>query len=147
MTRPSVPETWFSRDLPVLSAIVARVEAGSIATSMDIAADTGLDDNALERSARALEQAGYLPQVWWDGGGGWDIPDVSERARREVGAWPTAEVLATRLLDALERIATTSGSTDQRTAAGRLLDVAKTDGRGVLVAALGNIASGVTGLT
>lgn len=60
---PHVPETWFSRDLPVLTSIVARVETMGSADQAGVVTDTGLDEVQVDRAVRALQDAGYLPQL------------------------------------------------------------------------------------
>lgn len=138
---PDVPETWFSRALPVLTSIVARYETdGGTVFSGHVVDDTGLDEGAVEQAARALERANYF-RASWDGGGGFDVIEISERARREVGAWPTAEALTSRLLAALEAMAT-SPSEQERSGARRLLAAATGDGRAALAGAVGNLLAG-----
>jgi hypothetical protein len=143
---PEVPETWFNRDLPVLISVVARVETTGSAESTDVLADTGLNPMDADRAIRALQDAGYC-RTYFEGGGGWGVLEISERARRTVGSWPTAETLTNRIIDALETLAhNSSASTPQRTAAQKVLDAVTGDGRAALAGAVGNVVSAaVTG--
>jgi len=118
----SIESTWATRDLPILAAALRRLDAGEDAAELaDIGAETGV---------RALESA-ESPYISAELGGGWGderygggyIDAVSERARRELGSWPSADSLLEQLVVALRTAADEEPEPDRksrlRSAAGR----------------------------
>jgi hypothetical protein len=101
-----VPETWSSRDLPVLTAVYLRLNAGQPGVDPeDIRAELGMDGLQLRVALVALHDAGYLEVHL---AGGWTaeraaglITSVSERTRRELGSWPSPEHVLDQLVGAL----------------------------------------------
>lgn len=103
-------DTWANRDLPVLTYLVQQlddpdtywVEAASIPVAL------GLSERDVKAALTAL---GSADPVYIEGNDVAEfrhyvrITGVTERARRAVGAWPTAEGLADSLLAALDRAA------------------------------------------
>lgn len=100
----SVEDTWASRDLPVLEAIVAAFEDPRrfrlhIVELVDLC---GLREPDVQLALRALQEASPpfidapppSDQVIYPA----NIAGVTERARRAVGQWPTAETLVGRLV-------------------------------------------------
>jgi hypothetical protein len=86
--------TWAPRELPILSVALRRLDAGEdVVEFEDLARETGLSDDQLWAGLRALETA-QPPYIEIDGK---DIWGVTERARRELGTWPSA----TSIVDAL----------------------------------------------
>jgi hypothetical protein len=87
MTEP-LPDTWNDRDLPVLRAIVRRLEekpVGGFADIGDIAAELGLSWDDVRRAAANLDRAGLVTV-----GGFAELPiayvaDFSAKALEEVG--------------------------------------------------------------
>jgi hypothetical protein len=107
--------TWASRELPILLAAYARVESGeraSISQLEEMRQELGMDVCEFERGLEALANA-HPPYIELQLGGGWTdekagggyVDGVSERTRRELGAWPTADTLVDQLADALRRAA------------------------------------------
>lgn len=141
MTITPAPETWFSRDLPVLSSVVARVETAGIADSRDVITDTGLDPQTVGRSARALHAAGYF-EADFELGGGFAVMHLGERARREVGSWPTPESLADRLTAAVERGLAQASTDDERSRWQKLAAGIASAGREIVVQASGAALGG-----
>jgi hypothetical protein len=104
-------DTWFSRDLPVLDAIVRYfdetdepLQAG-IPTEQTFAEITRRDVGEVHRAVRQLQQSYVVVQ---DGGLGESmIMGVTDEARRAVGLWPTpesvVEQIARGLLEAADR--------------------------------------------
>ena len=102
-------DTWVSRDLPVLDALVRLLDKGAWeATVADLAAETGLDSKAVDRALEAL-QGPYVVEYKRLATGGipdlWSVTEVTAAARHVVGQWPTAESLAARLAEAFSEAA------------------------------------------
>jgi len=94
-----VNDTWAARDLPVLAATAALLEESYMVTVSDIAARTGLDDQAVAHALEALDPA-YVDFRKTTTGGDptfWYVLKVTPAARQAVGQWPTAETLISAL--------------------------------------------------
>jgi hypothetical protein len=102
-------DTWLSRDLPVLDAVVGLLEEGYFAVTVaEVAGRTGFDTKTVDRALNALEgqyiveyrkmMTGGIPDSWY-------VTEVTADARRAVGQWPTAERLAERLAVAFSEAA------------------------------------------
>jgi len=102
-------DTWTTRDLPVLRAIVLGYDnIGSSPDVNEIAQTTEIEVEDVVRGIRALEQEDppFLLGVQWSWGGPpINIGVPTGHARRAVGGWPTAESLATLLVRGLEKAA------------------------------------------
>lgn len=102
-------ETWTSRDLPVLRAIVEIYEETGSAMGPDaVESATGFGPKVVQAALRALdsEQPPYISKLERVMTG--DIIFIGAptgHARRAVGAWPTAETIADRLITALDEAA------------------------------------------
>lgn len=104
-------DTWGGRDLPVLQAIVSAFEdpdqyqprLGRL-TGM-----CGLPEREVQTALRALANASppllQYPRPPEEVTDPIIITDVTERARRLVGQWPTADSLATEITKALSEAA------------------------------------------
>ena len=95
--------TWADRDLPLLREAVRRIDAGEEWPGMQaIATSCGIDFGQAEVAFEALEEDGYLVISGRASGSlnGY-ISQVTGKARREVGAWPTAEGVVDQLVAAL----------------------------------------------
>jgi hypothetical protein len=110
-TASGISDTWASRDLPILAAALRRLDAGEDPSLEDIRADAGLTVAQLAAGLKALEGAsppyievGYTGGWTDDQANGW-VDRVSERARRELGAWPSAASLVADLVEALSAAA------------------------------------------
>lgn len=102
-------DTWVSRDLPVLDAVVRLFDEGYYAVTVaDVAGQTGLDTKAVDRALEALDgtyvteykklMTGGIPDSWY-------VEGVTAEARRVVGQWPTAESVTERLAAAFSEAA------------------------------------------
>ena len=106
-----VDDTWTSRELPVLGYLVQRFEDPDVPDipAKEIAKALDLSPADVARSLRKLSGATppYLevippaaevrdPDI---------VFNVTERARRAVGQWPTADSVADRLVAALQSAA------------------------------------------
>jgi len=97
-----VDDTWTTRELPILRTALEQVEAGQ--SKIDLGAlkeELGLDRTSTLVALHALYRAGYI-----DGhvsaSGAIMITDVTERTRRELGAWPSATSIVDELVVALQ---------------------------------------------
>jgi hypothetical protein len=111
-----VPEplesTWASRELPILRAALRRLDAGAdYADLEEIRQEVGLSGEQLLAGLRALESADP-PYLEFEMAMGWSeeqasgsVDAVSERARRELGTWPSAESLVEALAAAYAQAA------------------------------------------
>jgi hypothetical protein len=103
--------TWEHRDLPVLNAIVELYDETSAPVMADaLARATGLDRRDVSRALLALadEQPRLFAPIDGSALNSREIFAATEPtgyARRTVGAWPTAESLADRIVAALNEAA------------------------------------------
>ena len=117
-------DTWFSRDLPVLVAIVTLYDRESFGfiTYEQIAEQTGLSGDVVSRSMRALRGGGYIETP---PAGGRDLSQhlvtgVSPAARVVTGQWPSESSVVERLLVALEAESRSAPTEEQRARLRRL---------------------------
>jgi len=105
----TMEDTWVSRDLPVLDAVVRLLDEGSFAVTVaDIAGQTGLDTKTVDRALDALDGpyvAKYQKMMTGGIADSWYVTAVTAAARRVVGQWPTAESMAERLAAAFSEAA------------------------------------------
>lgn len=103
-------ETWTSRELPVLQALVAKfddLETDAVRVEQ-LPELTGLVDTDVKLALRSLASA-RPPYV--EGFVVAELPyflvisGVTERARRAVGQWPTSDLAADAILSALSKAA------------------------------------------
>jgi hypothetical protein len=141
-----VEDTWAPRDLPILVAAYRRFEADanrsrSVHQLEEIRREVGITVDEFVAGLHALADADppYIEIETFSGwssekAGGGFVTGISERARRELGAWPTAESLADQLVEALLAAADRAESQDDadrlREAAG---DLGSSVVKGVLV--------------
>lgn len=108
MTSTALDNTWTTRDLPILRSALRRLDAGEDFPDLEeIRAEVGLDVTQMRAGLRALEHAGppYIELTYTMAGParvGGHVKGVSERARRELGTWPSATSMVDRLVEALE---------------------------------------------
>jgi DNA-binding transcriptional MocR family regulator len=95
--------TWADRDLPLLRESVRRIDAGEEWPGMrEIATSCGIDFGQAEVAFEALEEDGYLVIGGRAMGAlNGSVRQVTGKARREVGAWPSAEGVVDQLVVAL----------------------------------------------
>lgn len=102
-------ETWTSRDLPVLTAIVEVFErTGRVMSPNEIEEQSGLQADQVETALRALEgeDPPFITKLERRASGGISlVGKPTGHARRAVGAWPTPESIADRLISALDEAA------------------------------------------
>lgn len=102
-------ETWTTRDLPVLRAIVDLYEEdeddGAI-RPWAIQQRTGFDEVTVQKALRALNRQPYFDDAEIIGSGEiWMVGAPTAEALRVVGQWPSPEVLLNRLIAELQRAA------------------------------------------
>src|SRR5262245_62033829 len=111
MTDEGIRETWVSRDRPILVSALRRLDSGDEFPGLeDIRLELGLDVVTMRAGLMALETATppYLTLRYTLAGPeqvGGHVASASERARRELGSWPSAEGLVDQLARALEKAA------------------------------------------
>jgi hypothetical protein len=95
----AVEDTWAARELPVLAATVQLLEESYMVTVTDIAARTGLEEQAVARALEALAPVFVDFRKTTTGGDPtfWYVLKVTPAARQTVGQWPTAETLISAL--------------------------------------------------
>lgn len=134
--RPHV-DTWSSRDLPVLHAVVAMADEGRPPLqSHEIAERTGLDQSTVITALFALahEQPALFTFEDLSDMDGRDLAvlDPTGEARRRVGSWPTPQTLADAIVDALKQAAETEVDPVRKTGLRRTVDFFNGVGSGVL---------------
>jgi hypothetical protein len=100
-----VEETWDSRDVPVLDAVVRYFDEhpqGVMLSCQEVAGLAGRDPTDVYRALKGLEPT-YVRLVEGLGHGpmGSSVRGVTDAARRAVGQWPSPEVWADRIVGAL----------------------------------------------
>jgi hypothetical protein len=100
-----LPDVWFTRDLPVLRAIVRLVDEGEHGGSPyllgQVVPASGLPKADVLTAARALVSAGYAEALTNHAGDIVRFTAVSAEARRLAGLWPTPQGEWNRLLEQL----------------------------------------------
>lgn len=97
-------DTWFQIDLPVLDAAVDLFKDQPVSAD-EIAEVTALDEETVGLALSRLDGSFLRVEATY---GGWQYASVDEiypDARRAVGQWPSAEVLAERILSQLTKAA------------------------------------------
>lgn len=112
-------DTWSLRDLPVLEAIVRAHElTGRAVTPHEVASGAGLDEATVHKALKALasENPPFFTSMQTRMSGHVSlIGPPTGHARRAVGAWPTAEVIAERLVEALREAADREPDEERKT--------------------------------
>lgn len=137
-TQPS--DTW-TRDIAVLRAVVAKyldedrpIGAHELETELDLSRDE------LLQAYKNLHRGGYVRGASNERTISYHVFDITERALREVGVWPTPQTALDRMIAALEAIADHTDDEDTRTRARKILDgltgAGKTIGLSVATAAI-----------
>lgn len=141
MADDSVQSTWASRELPILRSALRRIDAGDDLPEIeDIRQETGITAPQLRVALHALEDAGYLDVLFT---GGWtpqqasgNIERVSERTRRELGSWPSADDLVDRVVVALTSAAEDAAEPEKKTMLRATADTVGGMARDVIVGVL-----------
>ena len=100
-----LPDTWFTRDLPVLRAIARLVDEpphGSAPYLGAVVPASGLPKPEVVSAAKALVDAGYVEALTNYAGEIVRFTALSPEARRLTGLWPTPQGEWERLLEQLE---------------------------------------------
>jgi hypothetical protein len=104
-TPQPLADTWFTRDLPVLRAIVRLIDEpphGSAPYLGAVVPASGLSKAEVVSAANALVGAGYADALTNHAGEIVRFTAVSAEARRLTGLWPTPQGEWARLLEQLE---------------------------------------------
>jgi hypothetical protein len=134
VTPPDRPlaDTWFTRDLPVLRAVVRLVDEGEHGGSPyllgQVVPASGLPKADVVNAARALVSAGYTEALTNHAGDIVRFTAVSAEARRLAGLWPTPQGEWTRLLDQLAARSEKAPTEVERDRWRTLLDAARAVG-------------------
>src|SRR3954468_656369 len=103
--QPPLPDTWFTRDLPVLRAIARLVDepqhGGSPYLLGAVGPASGLPKAEVIAAAKALVSAGYAEALTNHAGDIVRFTGISPEARRLAGLWPTPQGEWDRLLEQL----------------------------------------------
>lgn len=107
MNADRLPDTWYSREYPVLreAARIVDAEMYGGARFAQLQEATGLDMDDVTRASRALQDAGLVDVTWTIPPPGSRVTRISGEARQLVGMWPTAETALERIVSALEALA------------------------------------------
>jgi len=110
LSSPNVDDTWARRDLPVLDAIVSVFDKPDRYQMRmpEVVELCRLPEGEVQAALRVLANA-TPPYISGTGVSGLTYPviisDVTERARRAVGQWPTPESLVSQVVDGLSEAA------------------------------------------
>ena len=144
-------DTWFRRDLPVLDEIVRRVDTilrTGIPNLYEIAEATGMPLADGGDAAYGMHKAGLIDLgMTMTGGdpGPWHVMEVSAAARIAVGAGPSPENLAERVVVILEQQAENEPDAERRTRLRAFLGGAETARSTAVDILSGAIAKTITG--
>jgi hypothetical protein len=112
MEDQEIKSTWASRDLPILRAALRRLDAGEDFPELEeIRQELGFSGDQLWAGIHALQSADppyidvSLRSGWQEDRASGNVRAVSERARRELGAWPSPDSLVDALAAAFARAA------------------------------------------
>ncbi len=146
MTRPGLlPDTWFSRELPVLVEAVRHFDLSTeTLTAADVAGTLGWDEETVRAAVRALVRGGYVREqrATMASLPGDTIEQVSAEAYRAAGAWPNVETVADRLLAALQKAVDQAPEGEAKSRARRALDAFLAAGRDFAVDVASGVATG-----
>jgi hypothetical protein len=143
MNSTKLDDVWFTRDYPMLLAIMKHVDTvGTPLQSYELEID--LDDEDQRRALRALQSQGLITASyrgdWPDG-----VESVSGRAYELTGLHPDGNEARERLVSVLEQLAE---KTDDKEEASKIAKVAKQFGtlsRDTAAGFLSAMASGTVG--
>jgi len=115
-------ETWTERELPLLRSALAQLDAGAESVELDeLRVSLGMPAAQMLAAVEALATA-TPPYIDATIRNGWDgerspgsIDRVYERARRELGTWPTAENVLAELVAALSKAADEEAEPERKT--------------------------------
>jgi hypothetical protein len=146
MTRPELlPDTWFSRDLPVLIEAVRHFDASrQPLAATTVAERLTWETDRVTAAMRALSRGGYVEELGVGLGtaGGDYIARVSADAYRATGAWPSVDTMTDRILAALQQAVDQAPEGEAKGRARRALEAFRSAGRDFLVDVASGIVSG-----
>jgi hypothetical protein len=143
----AIEDTWARRDLPILLAAYRRAESGErppvVGQFEEMRQELGLTVGDFKLGLAALAEADppfielQVSGGWSDdkAGGGW-IDGVTERARRELGSWPSADTLVDQLATALRQAADDESEPERKGRLRQAADVVGGMARDVAVAVI-----------
>lgn len=122
-----IQSTWATRELPILQAALRRLDVGDDFPELEeIRQEVGVSPRQLRVAVTALRDAGYIDVLFT---GGWteehasgNVSAVHERARRELGSWPSPDDVVDQLIAALTKAAEEAGEPERM---GRLRSAAE----------------------
>jgi hypothetical protein len=123
----TLPDTWFTRDLPVLRAVARLVdgpEHGGNPYLGQVVPASGLAKPDVLAAARALAAAGYVEVLTTYSGEIVRFTGISAEARRLTGLWPTPQGEWERLLGQLRTRAANAPTEVERERWQRLAEAA-----------------------
>jgi hypothetical protein len=139
-------ETWTTRELPVLRALVEMLEdpARWMVRIDELPGATGLSMTEVQQTLRALSTA--RPAYITAGGAEQDtwpsiVSEVSERARRAVGQWPASDNAADVLIAALERAADSEPDEERKSGLRKTAGFLASTGKEVLIRVMTQVGS------
>lgn len=131
------PTVWETLHFPVLKAVVDTLNADRTFTGVranDLAASTGIEPEDIVAALRALEAGGFFEVHWtMPVSRAASVRHLTDRAQRAVGAWPSDESIADRIIAALEAIAENTTDEDERTRTRKILEMLAGSGRQIAV--------------
>lgn len=143
---PELESTWARRELPVLRCALRLIDEGVRAPAVeDIRREVGLDENQMRVALRALASASppYLVMHELMDGDPWQIKDVGERARRELGTWPSANSIVDKLVASLREAQDREADPDRRSKLATAASVIGDTARQIVVSVISAKLSGL----
>ena len=145
----SLASTWATRELPILQSVLRHKDAGKQMVDLHtVSEETGLEWAQVLTGVQALEAASppYLVAEYIDTAQvgpvrGW-VTTVHERARRELGTWPSPESIVDRLVEALSQAADAEEDPVKKGKARAAVDATGGFLRDVMVQAIGTQLGG-----
>jgi hypothetical protein len=141
-------DTWASRDLPVLTAIVEWRDRDALAmgpTMGEIADVTGFDVADVLRATKALDAAFILVQRSMSDPSQWFVAKLYPPARRAVGQWPSGESLVEQLVAGLRAAELTESDPAEKTRLRTAVDALSGIARDVVVQVATSVVSSSIG--
>ncbi|MDQ1444166.1 MAG: hypothetical protein QOI20_630 [Acidimicrobiaceae bacterium] len=141
--------TWATRELPILRVALRRLDAGEFFVNLEeIRSEVALEVNQMRAGLNALTEASppYIRVTYTMAGPdrvGGHLDAVSERARRELGTWPSPDSIVDVLSQALNDAASAETHDERksrlRAAADTLASMARDVAVGAIASQLGRI--------
>ncbi|MCW2496590.1 hypothetical protein [Jatrophihabitans sp.] len=143
MTGP-LADTWHTRDLVVLQAVVTALD-GSLQgiDPAELIDPTGMTEDQVTAALIALKRGQYIEMasaLMLSGDAFHSVNGVTEKAYRATGAWPSNETMTDRLLAALTDIAEYGDDPLEKSRARKALDALGGFSRDTLVSVVGAAA-------